>query len=78
MMFDYFAVASQGSDFVRGKAAASAVSQFEEDAIKAAKRLAVEHNHPFEVYGMKYLGSSTLPKSDWIDTRPQAIEAKVA
>jgi hypothetical protein len=77
-MFDYYMVAPQGVDFVRGAIPPSAVSQFEPDAIKEAKRLAVKHNTPYEVYGLKYLGSSTLPKSEWLDSRPQAVEVKVA
>lgn len=77
-MFDYYVVAPQGTDFLKGRTAPSSVSQFEADAIKEAKRLAVEQNHPYEVYGLKYLGSSTLPKSDWIDNRPPAVENKVA
>lgn len=76
-MFDYYMVAPQGTEFVRGEVPPSMVTQFEQDAIKEAKRLAVVSNKPYEVYGLKYLGSSTLPKSEWLDNRPQA-EPKVA
>lgn len=46
-----------------------------EQAIGLAKRRAIETGEPHEVYELSKIGCSSIPKSDFIDFRPQAAPA---